>query len=66
MSPRFRPLAYLFAIAGAIGCLPLYKPNQLVQAVRDVVFVPNGWVGANHFWFDFTAGIILAALSASA
>lgn len=65
MSPRFRPLAYVFAIAGAIGCLPLLNPNQLVQAVRDILFVPNGWVGEDHFWFDFTAGIILAGLSAT-
>lgn len=63
LGPLFRPLAYLFAVAGAIGCLPLLNPNQLVQAVRDVVFVPNGWVGADHFWFDFIAGVILAGLS---
>ncbi len=63
LGPLFRPLAYLFAVAGAIGCLPLLNPNQLVQAVRDVVFVANGWVGTEHFWFDFTAGVILAVLS---
>ena len=63
LGPAFRPLAYLFAVAGTIGLLPLVNPNQLVQVVRDVVFVANGWVGADHLWFDFIAGVILAGLS---
>ncbi len=65
LGPAYRPLAYVFAVAGAIGCLPLLNPNQLVQVVRDVVFVPRGWVGADHFRFDLIAGVILAGLAAT-
>ena len=60
----WKPLAYLFAVAGVIGCLPLLQPNQLVQIVRDVVFAPVLAFDDGHFWFDFTAGVMLAILVA--
>lgn len=60
----WKPLAYLFAVAGVIGCLPLLQPNQLVQIVRDVVFAPVLAFDDGHFWFDFTAGAMLAILVA--
>ncbi len=59
---RWKPLAAFFAIVGVIGCLPLFQVNQLVQVIRDVLFVPMGVVGEDHFWFDLTAGIVLVLL----
>lgn len=60
---RWLPLAYLFAVAGLIGTLPVFQVNQLVQIVRDVIAVPNGWTGSeSHFGFDFIAGSIIAGL----
>lgn len=53
-------LAYLFAIAGAIGCLPALQANQLVQAVRDGLYT-----GSDPFVFNLAAGIVLAAVAAS-
>jgi AGCS family alanine or glycine:cation symporter len=37
------------------------QANQLIQIVRDVVFVDNGWLveGGGHFAFNLTAGIVL-------
>ena len=58
----WRPLAYLFCVAGAIACLPMVQPNQLVQVVRDVLFVPLGVVGEDHLMFDFIAGVVLASV----
>ncbi len=59
---HWKPLAVFFAIVGVIGCLPLFQVNQLVQIIRDVVFVPMGVIGEDHFWFDLTAGIVLVLL----
>ena len=39
LGPKFRPLAFMFAICGMVGCLPLFQANQLaglLQAEWDV------------------------------
>ncbi len=40
---RWRFLAYLFAGAGLVGCLPAFQANQLTQILRDLLFVGTGW-----------------------
>ena len=62
LGKHWKPLASFFCIAGIIGCLPLFQVNQLVQVIRDVIFVPMGIVGEDHFWFDLMAGIVLVLL----
>ena len=59
---NWKPLAVFFAIVAVIGCLPLFQVNQLVQIIRDVIFVPMGVVGEDHFWFDLAAGVVLVLL----
>ena len=59
---HWKPLAVFFAVVGVIGCLPLFQVNQLVQIIRDVIFVPMGVVGEDHFWFDLTAGVVLVLI----
>jgi AGCS family alanine or glycine:cation symporter len=63
---RWLPLAYLFSVAGLIGCLPAFGANQLVQVLREVVFVPAGLLaeGRDGFAFNLGAGIVLAVLTA--
>lgn len=58
---RWHWLAYMFAIFGMIGTLPVLQANQLIQVVRDVVFIDNGWLAedGSHLSFNITAGIIL-------
>jgi AGCS family alanine or glycine:cation symporter len=62
--PRhFMPLAWLFAVAGLFGTLPVFQVNQLVQVLRDFVAVPAGVTSADdHFMFDLLIGIVLSAL----
>ncbi len=43
----FMPLAWLFAAAGMIGSLPAVQANQLVEALREVVLIPSGWLAAD-------------------
>lgn len=63
LGPRWRPLAYFFAVAGLFGTMPIFQVNQLVQVVREVIAVPAGWTSPdNHFLFDLLFGLILAAV----
>lgn len=60
---RWMPLAMLFAFAGLLGTMPAFQVNQLVQIVREVVAIPAGVTSAeNHFVFDLSLGVIIAAL----
>ncbi|MDP6374539.1 MAG: alanine/glycine:cation symporter family protein [Pseudomonadales bacterium] len=66
LGPRWRFLAYLFAGCGLIGALPAFQANQLVQILRDVVFIENGWMaaGGSHLSFNVGAGLLLSLISA--
>ena len=64
LGKKWKPLGAFFCVAALIGALPAFQVNQLVQILRDVIFVPNGWVGESHFTFNLTAGIIIAGLVA--
>lgn len=63
MGRRWLPLAYLFALAGLIGTLPVFQVNQLVQIVRDVFAIPAGLAAPDaHFGFDLALGVIIAIM----
>ncbi|MDG1025912.1 MAG: amino acid carrier protein [Gammaproteobacteria bacterium] len=60
---KWFPLAWLFAIAGMVGTLPIFQVNQLVQILRDVIAIPAGLATPEeHFSFDLSAGILLAVI----
>jgi AGCS family alanine or glycine:cation symporter len=63
---RWHFLASFFCIAGVVGCLPLFQTNQLVQTVREVVFIQHGWIDPSQaFQFNLAAGLVLAAIVAT-
>jgi len=63
LGPRWRPLAYFFALAGLLGTMPIFQVNQLTEIVREAIAVPAGWTGADdHFLFDLLFGLFLAAV----
>ena len=53
---RMLPLAYFFALAGMIGCLPAFQSNQLIQITGDLAFseIEN---------FNILGGIVLAGIT---
>tara|TARA_R110000851_G_scaffold141976_2_gene280161 strand:+ start:111811 stop:113196 length:1386 start_codon:yes stop_codon:yes gene_type:complete len=64
LDKRWYPLAVLFAVAGALGTLPLFQTNQLVSLLREVVAIPIGLATeTQHMTFDLTAGVVLAILA---
>ncbi|MGM0587598.1 MAG: alanine/glycine:cation symporter family protein [Bacteroidota bacterium] len=63
LGKKWKPLAFLFALAGLFGPLPIFQANQLTQILRDVVYIPQGWVAADQaFTGNALTGIILAIL----
>lgn len=60
---RWLPFAWMFAIAGMVGTLPVFQINQLVQILRDVIAIPAGLATSEeHFNFDLLTGITLAVV----
>ena len=63
LNKKWMPLAYLFALAGLFGPLPIFQTNQLVQILRDFIYIPNGWVEADAaFSGNLITGIALVGL----
>jgi len=57
LGEAWKPFAIFFSIAGLVGALPVFNVNQLTQAIRDIILVPNNvQVG---FASDLTVGIFL-------
>jgi AGCS family alanine or glycine:cation symporter len=61
LKSKWKFLAFLFSLAGLIGCLPAFQANQLVQILREVIFIPRGLASENYFTFNLLSGIIIAA-----
>ncbi|MFH5833969.1 alanine/glycine:cation symporter family protein [Halalkalibaculum sp. DA384] len=60
LGKKWKPLAVLFSIAGLFGALPIFQANQLTQILRDVIYIPNGWVTPEaHFAGDFITGVVI-------
>ena len=60
LGKNWRPLSVLFCMAGMFGTLPVFQANQLTQAIRDILLVPNGIAGG--FTSDFITGLVLTVL----
>ena len=62
LSKKWHWLATFFALSGLIGALPVFNVNQLTQAVRDIILIPNGWyMGVSS---DAIVGVLLVLLTA--
>lgn len=60
LGKKWKPLAMLFAVAGLFGPLPIFQANQMTQALREIVYIPNGWVTEQaHFMGDLITGIVI-------
>lgn len=61
LGKSWKPLAVFFSIAGLIGALPVFNVNQLTQAIRDILLVPNGI--ETGFTSNLIIGIILVVIT---
>jgi AGCS family alanine or glycine:cation symporter len=61
LGKSWKPLAIFFCLAGLIGSLPIFNVNQLTQAIRDILLIPNGI--ETGFDTNLMIGIVLAILT---
>src|SRR5699024_6984808 len=60
LGKKWAPLAVLFSTAGLFGPLPIFQANQLTAALRNIIYLPNGWVTPQaHFMGDLYTGIFI-------
>ncbi len=63
LGKKYRWLAVFFCIAGVVGCLPMFQTNQLVQTIRELIFLEQGWISQDQATqFNFVTGVVLAAI----
>jgi len=62
LGKKWKPLAVLFSVAGMFGALPVFQANQLTQAIRDVILIPNGVLESTPGWIASFAAILPDAL----
>ncbi len=60
LGKKWKPMAMFFSLMAVFGVLPLFNANQLAQAIRDIVLVPNGIPGT--FMTNLIIGFFLAFL----
>jgi len=61
LGDKWKPMAAFFSVAGLVGALPVFNVNQLTQAIRDIVLVPNGW--HHGFKTNLLIGLILTVIT---
>jgi AGCS family alanine or glycine:cation symporter len=65
LGKKYSWLAVFFCVAGVIGCLPMFQTNQLVQTMRELIFLEQGWIRQDQTTeFNFITGVVLAAIVA--
>ena len=57
LGEKFRPLALMFSISGAFGCITFFQANQLSQIIRDFIYQPLGLFESNTFTGNMFTGI---------
>ena len=61
LGKSWKPLAIMFSVCGLIGALPVFNVNQLIQAINDILLIPNG-VEVN-FTSNLIVGLFLVVIT---
>ena len=61
LGKKWKPLAIFFSLAGLIGALPVFNVNQLTQAIRDILLLPNHLYQAQTS--EWIIGIVLLVVT---
>ncbi|UJP64329.1 alanine/glycine:cation symporter family protein [Mongoliitalea daihaiensis] len=63
MGKKWKPLAILFSVAGALGLLAIFQANQLTAVFRSVMLQPNGLdQGETTKWIIGISMMIIVAI----
>lgn len=61
LSEKWHWLATFFSLSGLIGALPVFNVNQLTQAIRDIVLIPNQWYHPSYS--NLCIGLVLLTIT---
>ncbi len=62
LGEKWKPLAMFFAAAGFFGATPIFQTNQIIQAIKDILF--TDLTTSESMNFDLGMGITIAILVA--
>jgi alanine or glycine:cation symporter, AGCS family len=62
LGSKFRPLALMFSISGAFGCITFFQANQLSQIIRDYIYLPAGLFQSDVFLGNIFTGFCVSVL----
>jgi len=65
LGPTFRPLALMFSISGAFGCITFFQANQLSQIIRDFIYSPMGIFQSDVLMGNIVTGLFVSILVGS-
>ena len=65
LGSKFRPLALMFSISGAFGCITFFQANQLSQIIRDYIYFPAGLFQSDVFIGNIFTGCCVSLLVGS-
>ena len=65
LGSKFRPLALMFSISGAFGCITFFQANQLSQIIRDYIYSPAGLFQSDVFIGNIFTGCCVSLLVGS-
>lgn len=65
LGSKFRPLALMFSISGAFGCITFFQANQLSQIIRDYIYFPAGLFQSDIFLGNIFTGFCVSILVGS-
>ncbi|MFT4834327.1 MAG: AGCS family alanine or glycine:cation symporter [Flavobacteriaceae bacterium] len=61
LGKKWMPLAVFFAVVGVFAGTPIFQTNQIVQAAKDIILIPNG-ITTESLYVDLSIGVIIAIL----
>lgn len=61
LGKKWMPVASFFAVVGFFGATPIFQANQMVQATKDILLIPNGITGES-LALDLGLGVLIAIL----
>jgi len=62
LGKHWKPLANFFCIAALFGALPIFQANQLTQAVKEVILIPNNLASPESILSNGIIGIFLVVI----
>ncbi|MFY0598082.1 MAG: alanine:cation symporter family protein [Cyclobacteriaceae bacterium] len=63
LGKKWMPLAIFFAVVGSFGATPVFQTHQTIDAIKDVVLIPNG-IAAESFYLNLSIGTIISIIVA--